>query len=189
MKKHKINKQNKFLKGWYINPKICDGLIDYFEKNKKLQRSGMLDTGYEKNKKVSTDISVGMEDMDIVPYSFELKNCVEEYKKVFPVLNKHLASWAMRELINIQRYKPGEGFFGWHTENSNLISSHRIMAFMTYLNTVESGGETEWFHQEVKIKPEKGLTLIWPSDWTHLHRGCIAKKEKKYIATGWFSYV
>ena len=63
------------------------------------------------------------------------------------------------------------------------------MAFMTYLNTVNKDGETEWFHQKIKIKPEKGLTLIWPSDWTHVHRGIVAKEETKYIATGWFSYV
>lgn len=189
MKSHKINKEKGFLKGWYIDKTICDQVIDYFEKNKELQKQGSLDTGYEKNKKVSTDISVAAENPDIIPYSFELKYCVEEYKKLYPTLDKDLAPWAMRELINIQRYKPKEGFLGWHTENSNLISSHRILVFMTYLNTVKDGGETEWFHQKIKIKPEKGLTVIWPSDWTHLHRGCVSKTETKYIATGWFSYV
>tara|TARA_R110002020_G_scaffold8569_2_gene34147 strand:+ start:3126 stop:3695 length:570 start_codon:yes stop_codon:yes gene_type:complete len=189
LKEYKLNKQEGFLKGWYINPEVCDEIINYFEDNKKLQKLGNLDTGFDKNKKTSTDISVSMEDMNMVPYSFELKNCVEEYKKIFPALNLYLAPWSMKELINIQKYKPGEGFVGWHTENSNLISCHRIMAFMTYLNTVEENGETEWCHQKIKIKPEKGLTLIWPSDWTHLHRGCVAKKETKYIATGWFSYV
>ncbi len=189
MKKYKLNKQKGFLKGWYIDPKICDELIEFFEANEKLHKLGVLDTGRDKTKKISTDININMEDQNMVKYAFQLKYCVEEYKKVFPALDIYLAPWAMRELINIQRYKPGEGFYSWHTENSNIISSHRIMAFMTYLNTVEEDGETEWLHQKIKIKPEKGLTLIWPSDWTHVHRGCVAKKETKYIATGWFSYV
>ena len=31
---------------------------------------------------------------------------------------------------------------------------------MTYLNTVTDGGETEWFHQQIKIQPRKGLTVM-----------------------------
>jgi hypothetical protein len=42
---------------------------------------------------------------------------------------------------------------------------------MTYLNDVTDGGETGFFYQDVKIKPQKGLTLIWPAIWTHTHKG------------------
>ena len=41
---------------------------------------------------------------------------------------------------------------------------------MTYLNDVTDAGETEWYHQRLKIQPQKGLTIIWPCDWTHTHR-------------------
>ena len=58
---------------------------------------------------------------------------------------------------------------------------------MTYLNDVEDGG-TEFYYQGLKTKAEKGLTLIWPSDFTHTHRGIISNTKEKYIATGWFSY-
>jgi hypothetical protein len=58
---------------------------------------------------------------------------------------------------------------------------------MTYLNTVTDGGETEFFWQKIKVKPEKGLTLIWPSDFTHTHRGIPSPSQKKYIVTGWFN--
>ncbi len=44
-----------------------------------------------------------------------------------------------------------------------------------------------FFHQSLKIKPEKGLTLIWPSDWTFTHKG-LPSKEGKMIATGWFHF-
>jgi hypothetical protein len=60
---------------------------------------------------------------------------------------------------------------------------------MTYLNDVKDGGQTEWFHQKLKIKPEIGLTVIWPVDWMFLHKGVVAKKEEKFIITGWFSFI
>jgi hypothetical protein len=60
---------------------------------------------------------------------------------------------------------------------------------MTYLNDVDEAGETEFLYQEIKFKPKKGLTLIWPADWTHTHRGIPSLSEEKYIITGWFNFV
>ena len=61
------------------------------------------------------------------------------------------------------------------------------MVFMTYLNDVDNGG-TEFYHQNLKVNAEKGLTLLWPSDWIHTHRGIITKKQNKFILTGWLNY-
>ena len=60
---------------------------------------------------------------------------------------------------------------------------------MTYLNNVKQGGETEWFYQKIKIKPKKGLTVIWPSNWVFTHKGHTAVDEDKYIFTGWYTYI
>ena len=57
---------------------------------------------------------------------------------------------------------------------------------MTYLNNVSDEGETEFLYQQVKHKPEIGKTLIWPSDFTHYHRGIPSQSQEKYIITGWF---
>jgi len=59
---------------------------------------------------------------------------------------------------------------------------------MTYLNDISDEGETEFLYQKIKVKPEKGLTLIWPTDWTHTHRGIPSQTETKYIATGWYRF-
>ena len=59
---------------------------------------------------------------------------------------------------------------------------------MTYLNDITDDGETEFFHQKIKIKPEKGLTVIWPADWTFTHRGIPSNTQVKYITTGWMSF-
>jgi hypothetical protein len=40
--------------------------------------------------------------------------------------------------------------------------------------------------QDLAVKPKKGLTLIWPSDWSHTHRGVPSNTEEKIIATGWY---
>ena len=60
---------------------------------------------------------------------------------------------------------------------------------MTYLNDVTDGGETEFYHQQLKIKAERGKTLIWPVDWTYTHRGVVSNTQEKYIITGWYDFL
>ena len=59
---------------------------------------------------------------------------------------------------------------------------------MTYLNDVEDGGSTYFNHYDLDIKPTKGLTLIWPAEWTHSHKGNILNSGVKYIITGWLIF-
>ena len=59
---------------------------------------------------------------------------------------------------------------------------------MTYLNDIPDGGGTEFkFYPDVKIQAKKGLSLIWPTDFTHTHRGVVSEYEK-YIVTGWVNH-
>jgi len=83
------------------------------------------------------------------------------------------------KILKIQHYKPGEGFFKWHTENEGYGNSKlRHLVFMTYLNTVEDAG-TEFYHQKITSPAKKGLTLMWPAEWTHTHKGQISKEDEK----------
>ena len=59
---------------------------------------------------------------------------------------------------------------------------------MTYLNDVKDGGGTEFYYQNQIVKAQKGLTIIWPSEWPHVHRGLISNSETKYIATGLYGF-
>ena len=56
---------------------------------------------------------------------------------------------------------------------------------MFYLNDVKEGGETEFYHQKIKIKPKKGTAVIWPSFYTHLHKGNVPVSNNKYILNVW----
>jgi hypothetical protein len=117
-----------------------------------------------------------------------LQKVLDCYKKEYPWCDE-FSSWGITETVNIQHYAPKEGYFFWHTERSSTVhpAATRHLVFMTYLNDVNEDGETEFYHQKIKVKPEKGLTLIWPADWTFTHRG-IPSPHEKYIVTGWLHY-
>jgi len=194
MKPHTINKETYFIGGWYINKNVCTDLIKYFENSPNkipgsvYRKKGGV--GVNKKVKLSTDviISLGNQDKEILNYYKELTKVVEEYKKKYKYCDVHQDEWAIVENWNIQRYKPSEGYFAKHYERSGPATVYRHLAFMTYLNDVNDRGQTEFYYQKLKIKPETGLTLIWGTDWTFTHRGIPSKTETKYIATGWYSY-
>ncbi len=189
MKEHKINKLEGFIKGWYIDKFICNKLINIFESNKEKHSLGIINSGYNPKIKKSTDFTIDIKNQEYNFYYESLNNCLLNYKKFFPYLDTILGYWGIKEKVNIQKYKPQEGFFEWHSEQVSIHNSSRMLVFMTYLNTVKNKGETEWLYQKLKIKPEEGLTVIWPANWNFIHRGCSSNKETKYIITGWYNFI
>jgi len=187
MLSHSVNQLYNFIGGWYNDTTLIDQLIK-FHKDSPDKLPGKVTAGVDKSIKQSTDVMLSG---DIIKeYSNYLQKSIDEYIKEYPFCN-HYSPFKVIQAANVQHYKPNEGFVAWHTERAKTKEPHcsRHLVFMTYLNTVTDGGETEFFHQKIKIKPEKGLTLIWPADWTFTHRGITSPTQEKYIITGWLNYV
>ena len=191
-------KLNNFIHEDYISDvNICDGLIKWFHSNKKFHVSGIVAAAKDQTKdpklKKSTDLPFNldniMKEVKVVgSYGNELQFILERYLKVYSLSNQ-VEPFGINEPVNIQYYKPYEGFTAIHSERSGFKSTiGRHLAFQTYLNTVQDGGETEFIYQQYKCKAVKGKTLIWPVDWTHSHRGIVSPTEDKYIITGWYTF-
>ena len=192
MKEHKFD-SNTFIGGWYIPTKICDNLIKLFKlHNNKVVRGKIefdnqikLDKSYKDCFQLVIDFN-NEEDV-IKDYRIELQKVLELYLKKYPMSNK-VNLFNITTNYNIQYYKKNMGFKQWHNERSDKTTCHRHLVFMTYLNDVEDGG-TMFYHQKITCPAKKGLTLIWPTDWTHTHKGQISKTHEKYIITGWYNFI
>ena len=116
----------------------------------------------------------------------QLQWCLEQYVKIYPELMIS-GFFNINTNFNIQHYNVNEGFNYYHYERDGLSTCSRNLVFMTYLNDVEDGG-TQFKYQNLITPAKKGLTLIWPTDFTHTHRGVISQTKEKYIVTGWYTY-
>jgi hypothetical protein len=116
----------------------------------------------------------------------EMHDVIDNYICKFPILRQH-QPWGYVDGINIQYYKPGGGYPAEHCEIMSYSTSHRIMAFMTYLTDTKNGG-TEFTYLNWKAPCKKGLTLIWPANYIYAHKGVISKTEDKMIITGWLGF-
>lgn len=82
--------------------------------------------------------------------------------------------------------KNKQGYHMMHCDQGTCFPHiYRQAVCMFYLNDVKQGGETEFLHQEIKIKPKKGSLVIFPAFYTHIHRGCIPESNDKYILNFW----
>jgi len=185
-----------FIKKYQIKDlSLCDDLIEYHKNNIEHKVDGVIpSTKGFLNKDIKDSIDVKFfnisQNKTIKNYFTTLSGFLKEYLKHYNIqitVNTDFVN-------NIQYYPPGGGYKIWHYERDSLNNlgepiSSRALVYMTYLNSVTDKGETEWYYQKIKIKPKKGLTVIWPTDFTHLHRGIVSPTQEKYITTGWFHFI
>lgn len=181
-----------------LSANVCLNLIKAFEES-DLKQPGVLygpeGISSDSDKK-STDITFDPSFMNKEPWSLLLEDVIVSVKTgVLDYLNRHSTAMSKMDPIdlytyfNMQKYEPNEGFFGWHCERAGIKHSDRLLVWMVYLNNLTDRGETEFFYQQHFEAPERGKLVIWPSDWTHLHRGVPSPTETKYILTGWFTHI
>ena len=191
----KAEKTN-FIGSWLIsNDHLFENIIDFFENNKSLHSQGSIDNGINLNDKKTIDLSIDPIDLKDSNYQIfnvyfdELFKCYQDYKQQWPFINENIKTLDI-PTFNVQRYLSGDHFSKIHTERSSTSTSHRVFAWMTYLNDIDenAGGCTNFHHFNLKVQPKKGKTLIWPAEWTHAHSGEILNTGKKYIITGWLCF-
>lgn len=180
-----------------ISQQLCRSFIDTFE-NSELKREGKLygSDGFSSEGKKSTDIT-------FTPEFLNSKEWSEPLSEFIPILQKSIDDYRIRfhqglnnidpfdvsPSFNMQRYEPNEGFFKYHCERASFGYLDRVLVWMVYLNDVTDRGETEFFYQHHFERPVEGTLLIWPSDWTYVHRGISSPTQTKYILTGWVNHI
>ena len=199
MKQHIVNQSQNFIGGWYLqDDSVCDFLIEFHKHNPnktkgqvgKISSSGNHNIVDESVKNSEDALLFEANEPLILNYMNNLQSVIDEYVKLYEFCSE-TSPWKVMQSPTIQRYPLGGAFNKWHCERSStqMPSATRHLVFMTYLNDITDDGETEFYYQKIKVKPEKGLTLIWPSDWTHTHRGIPSMTQEKYIITGWFNFI
>lgn len=177
---------NSFIGTWKLYPgnDFCRNIINFFETTKEIPKIKVNNQSKEDIEMCvydTTNTSINLFKTEI------LGECYYQYcKKYEYCISREVCS----SILKIQKYNPNQSYKSWHSERNNLdpMNISRHLVWMIYLNNVNDGGETEFYYQKIKIKPEVGKILIWPCDWTHTHRGIASKTETKYIMTGWFNH-
>ena len=109
------------------------------------------------------------------------------------LLDYYGATFPHCEPCSILRYRTGQ-FYRRHVDNW-LLSSRleeaergvptRDISIVGYLNDDFNGGETYFDRQSLKVKPEQGTVLVFPSFFTYPHQALPVSQGQKYVFTTW----
>lgn len=174
---------------------LCKSIIEKFKVD-HAKHQGKVGPGIVKlNIKNSTDLHIGNREDWKELVDPLVKILAEGLQQYFIHIENHILVTKNLEIFSkifgnniqttgfqVQCYETG-GVFNWHTDDS--YQSKRLLAFIMYLNTVDSqnGGSTEFLNNK-HIYPTEGSILFFPATWSYIHRGNVLKSGEKYIISG-----
>jgi len=164
----------------------CNQIIQWVFDNKKIiADENIHDTGYH-----YCDISIP--EVFTVP---ELKNIgksiislKESYVKKYPEVNNTFNAWDI-DYIRFKWWKPNYAYSLWHSDNGgpSPMDVKRILAFLIYLSDNECSTE---FRRYENVKTEMGSGVMFPTFFTHEHRGGICERGlDRFVISGYMSYI
>ena len=186
-----------------IPPELCNDIIEYYYEENMHHYDGVTRGGVNKQIKDTTDY--------VIPFNSDKSSKWGKintflYKELFHNLKIYLnnlqnipefscdcnivdykmfdVNYFTESTFMIQKYEKQKGKYTYHDDFSLENNRYRVITYLWYLNDVEEGGETEIWH-ELKIKPEKGKLLLFPSHWSFPHCGKMPISSDKIIITGW----
>jgi hypothetical protein len=86
------------------------------------------------------------------------------------------------EGFSLLKYSEGEYYgdhYDYHPENRRQITA------ICYLNNNFEGGELEFPYFDIKVKPQPGMLLLFPSNYAYRHISHTITKGTKYSLVTW----
>lgn len=170
----------------------CNAMLEQFENETSLHYNGVTGGGYTPMTKRTVEINITRNQT----WQRWNRLCFLRLQRALNEYAKHCKEKCHNEfLINLndindtgyqlQKYIKEQQFYKWHQDGGlkDNARQHRIITFLWYLNDVDEGGETYFYH--CKVKPRKGRLIFFPACWSYNHKGQTPISNDKYIITGW----
>jgi hypothetical protein len=92
----------------------------------------------------------------------------------------HESFW--QEGYNMLKYRAGQEYKAHY---DSATGGGRHISVIMYLNNDYTGGEIEFPHFKVKIKPEPGMLILFPSNFAYTHIAHPVTSGTKYAIVTW----
>lgn len=127
-----------------------------------------------------------------ITYSAECGNILAQsihnqfYTMLLATTSGYCSRYSVKQLkhewYNLLRYEDNQRYNG---HNDGDTSSGRAVSAICYLNDDYEGGEIEFEFFKLKIKPESGMLILFPSNFPYKHIAHPVTKGVKYAMVTW----
>lgn len=88
----------------------------------------------------------------------------------------------VQEDYSLLRYTGGQQY---HAHHDGVPSNGRVISAICYLNDNYAGGELEFTNFDIKIKPQAGMLILFPSNFAYQHIAHPVTDGSKYALVTW----
>lgn len=180
-----------------LSPELCKDIIEIYEKTQNKHRASTLDGLNEDFLKAMQCYIDNITDPNWPKiHEFLQKELTQNVLKYMKTLDhqigdgnkyQHMNEDIIYNTLHINKYEyKNEGKYEYHIDRylpPGMVHERHI-TFIWYLNDVAEGGETE-MKGNLRIKPESGKLLLFPSTWTYPHCSRKTISNDKYVIVGW----
>jgi len=145
-------------------------------------------TGYGQNQNIRTNYDLCVTSAAEI-YGNELAKNIHNqmYFLLLAAAGSYRTKYAIDENLNHEYYSvlkySGGQYYNGHYDGAT--SSRRSVSAIVYLNSDYDGGEIEFVNFKVKIKPEPGMLLLFPSNYAYRHIAHPVLDGTKYGIVTW----
>jgi hypothetical protein len=101
-------------------------------------------------------------------------------KKIYPFAGENIKN--REDSIHLLRY----GISGHLPAHQDQGTSSRVLSSVMYLNDNYEGGEIEFVNSKIKIKPEAGSIIFFPSNFLYVHEVHPITEGQRYSMPHWY---
>ena len=158
-----------------IEPKLCDNLVKFFEKN--IDHTFKEETDHRSFQELNLSVVPKYEEAIsklLYPY-------IDRYKKDNKIIDYVWPPTFRLEQVRFKRYMPNTNDrFDVHADATGKNTSSRFLVMFVYLSNNDSG-YTTFPDRDIKIQPKQGRLLMFPPNWCYPHKGEKVTDRPKYI--------
>lgn len=123
----------------------------------------------------------------------ELKETKEEFGALFKHIDECIWDYrntydlplTVHEVMSVLKYE-GNAEYRFHWDAGPGDAALRVLSMVAFLNDDYVGGELEFPHFELKITPQKGSVVLFPSSYPYAHIAHPVTTGVKYSLVTWF---
>ena len=150
-----------------IEPRLCDNLIEFFEKN--IKHTHREETDHRAFQELN---------LSVVPkYEQAIGKLLRPYFDLYKKDNK----------ISDYVWPNTEDRFDIHADATTKMTSSRFLVLFVYLSNNDSG-HTSFPDRDIKVQPKQGRLLMFPPNWCYPHVGEKVTDKPKYILGSYGHY-
>lgn len=149
-------------------------------------KAGTIDSGQNQNYRTNKILAVSEGahlDNNAVLQNVHNQFAMLLYATTIPYAQRHMINETLyHEGYGLLKYYPSEEY-KYHYDSTTAIA--RVISAVCYLNDEYEGGEIEFKHFGIKIKPEPGMLILFPSNFAYGHTAHPIKSGIKYALVTW----